>query len=172
MTKEIERKFLVDEEKICKMLDSVTHPCTHIAQVYMAPGVRLRISVNAYTEEEQVFLTVKSPVLEGTKYTRNEWEFQIPWSKQVEDVFEDESLPMVAKNRYMVDGFEVDHLPAIDLWLAEKEVLCEEEEFDKPVWLGEEVTDDPQYSNYSIAQRHPKQPDMMKIIAESEEESK
>ena len=38
-----------------------------------------------------------------------------------------------------------------DLWLAEIELSDERERFERPAWLGEEVTADPAYANSSLA---------------------
>jgi adenylate cyclase len=39
------------------------------------------------------------------------------------------------------------------LIVAEIELSSEEESFDRPAWLGQEVTEDERYYNFNLAQR-------------------
>src|SRR5262249_56708013 len=55
------------------------------------------------------------------------------------------------KVRRRMGRFELDHFRERDLWLAEIELSDERERFDRPAWLGEEVTSDPSYANSSLA---------------------
>ena len=59
--------------------------------------------------------------------------------------------------RRALGPFVLDHFKERDLWLAEIELRSETEIFSKPPWLGEEVTQDPNYSNTRLAEeRSPK----------------
>jgi len=48
-------------------------------------------------------------------------------------------------------AFELDHFRERDLWLAEIELADERERFQRPPWLGDEVTNDPEYANSRLA---------------------
>ena len=144
---EIERKFLVKGEFIHLAVKKI-----RIKQAYFCIEteriIRLRITDNLG------LLTFKSPP-EGRSFTRNEWEFEIPIGQAEEMVTL--CLPgMIDKTRYIVPFgnhiFEVDvfHGKNEGLVVAELELTSETEEFEKPEWLGEEVTGDPGYYNSSL----------------------
>ncbi len=62
----------------------------------------------------------------------------------------------LAKNRYVVGPWEIDEFlnPELQgLIVAEIELKSENETFDIPAWLGEEVTGRFEYANASIARR-------------------
>ena len=95
-----------------------------------------------------------------TGITRGEWEYPIP----VEDA--DELLnglcerPLIEKTRTRIvhDGmvWEVDEFFGDNqgLVVAEIELTSEEQTFNKPDWVGAEVTDDARYFNANLL-RHP-----------------
>ncbi len=64
---------------------------------------------------------------------------------------------IITKNRYVI--FNQGHRWEIDeflgnlagLWLAEVELTSEFEEFQIPPWVRQEVTEDPRYTNASLA---------------------
>lgn len=142
MATETERKFLVRGEYKKFAVKAI-----NIIQGYLSVDplktVRIRIT------DDQAFLTVKSPRKAGM-LSRGEWEFSIP----VDDAMEllEISLPgRVIKTRYVIPSgdfkFEVDefHDKNEGLVVAEIELGSEEDVFEKPDWLGEEVTGDPRY---------------------------
>lgn len=148
---EIERKFLVKGDY--KSHASGSYP---IQQGYLAltgnSVVRVRVRGDA------AFLTVKSSLVEG-EITRHEWEYEIP----VADAREMLALcgeGVIDKTRYLVKVghhlFEVDefHGENEGLVIAEVELEREDEEFERPRWLGEEVTGDVHYYN-SYLSIHP-----------------
>ena len=57
--------------------------------------------------------------------------------------------------RRRLGRWELDHFPRRDLWLAEIELASEDEPFDRPPWLGDEVTHDPAYGNSRLATARP-----------------
>jgi adenylate cyclase len=63
----------------------------------------------------------------------------------------------IIKHRYnlKIDNFtwEVDefHHRNFGLWLAEIELKSENQKFNKPSWLGQEVTLDPRFKNKNLA---------------------
>src|SRR5690606_35549480 len=148
---EIERKFLVisDEYKF----DAYTK--NRISQGYLNSHpertVRIRIS------GESGFLTVKGKGNEsGT--TRFEWETELPLSEARPLLLLCES-GTIDKIRYKVAAgkhtFEVDEFLGDNsgLVIAEVELASEDEAFEKPSWLGAEVTGIDKYYNASLSKK-------------------
>lgn len=147
MAKEIERKFLVRGE-----FKNLAVKKIQINQGYLSVDperiVRLRISDNTS------FLAIKSPV-KKSGFARNEWEIEIPL--QMASGIMEICLPgKVIKTRYIVPFrdhiFEVDEFQGKNygLVIAEIELASEDEKFEKPHWLGEEVTGRPEYYNSNL----------------------
>ena len=144
MGKEIERKFLVKGS-----FKDQAYNQLRIKQGYLCSiperTVRVRISGN------QGFLTIKGKSNKsGT--SRYEWEKNIPES-EARDLLELCEPGIIDKTRYLVKQgehtFEVDEFYGNNqgLILAEVELQSENEAFEKPDWLGEEVTGDKKYFN-------------------------
>lgn len=155
MALEIERKFLVDGAAVrAEILRKRTYPL-YISQAYLAPGVRVRaVTPPDYAPGlPEGFLTLKSKVLDGSSFTRKETEIPIPYEVALDIMGMDEELPFIVKERYVLDGFEVDYFSSFDLWVAEREVSFEDDEefYLLPLWIVREVTDDPYYSSYNLA---------------------
>lgn len=144
MALEIERKFLVNGEFRSEAVEA-----TRIVQGYLcsAPGRTVRIR----TRGSKAYLTIKGSA-GPTGFSRYEWEKEIP----VEDAEELLRLcepSLIEKTRFIIK--QGDHLFEVDefygdnagLIIAEVELKSEDEPFEKPVWLGEEVTGDPRYYN-------------------------
>lgn len=123
-----------------------------IIQAYLStdPGKTIRIRITG----DGAWLTIKTPVSKGS-LARNEWEFSIP----VDDAMGlmEICLPgRVVKTRYIVPAgkhkFEVDvyHEANEGLVIAEIELTSEDEAFERPGWLGKEVTGDPAYYNSNL----------------------
>ena len=144
MNYEIERKFLVKGEFKSK---AFTH--WRIVQGYLSsvPKRVVRIRIKG----EQAYLTVKSTV-SGNGLTRYEWEKEIP-VKDAEEMLTFCEKDIIEKTRYLVQVgnhvFEVDEFYGTNegLLMAEVELQSEDEEFEKPDWLGKEVTHDIRYYN-------------------------
>ena len=142
---EIERKFLVKNDAFKK----VSFQQKIIKQGYLNSDknrtVRIRIS------DHQGFITVKG-VSNASGTTRFEWEKEI-------DVQEANQLlaicepNIIEKTRYLVKNgihiFEIDEFFGANkgLVIAEIELNSENETFEKPTWLGEEVTGNAKYYN-------------------------
>lgn len=148
---EIERKFLVKGDFKSKSFKSYA-----IKQGYLSLSgisvVRIRV------KGEKAYLTVKSSVVSGT-IKRNEWEYEVPVvdAEEMLKLCED---GLIDKMRYMVKVgnhvYEVDEFFGDNegLQIAEIELNHEDEAFDKPEWLGEEVTSNVRYYN-SFLSIHP-----------------
>ena len=110
--------------------------------------IRLRIS------GETALLTIKGRPNKNS-FARGEWEFPIPSDAAGEIM--GLCLPgKIEKTRYLVPcgkhTWEVDvfHDKNEGLVIAELELTSEDEEFEKPDWVGEEVTGKPEYYNASL----------------------
>jgi adenylate cyclase len=147
---EIERKFLVRGE----------------AWKALAPGVLLRQGylsshpervVRVRIEGEGALLTIKGKT---SGASRGEWEYPLPLADA--QVFLDTlcERPVIEKRRYRIPfagmTWEVDEFLGENagLVVAEIELVSEDQVFERPDWLGEEVTQDARYFNSSLL-RHP-----------------
>jgi len=147
MATETERKFLVNGEFINLAVNK-----TDIIQRYISidsdKTVRVRISGN------DGLLTIKGRP-SGKSISRKEWEFRIP-IQDAREIMEICLPGVIEKTRYIIPSgshkFEVDvfHGKNDGLIIAEIELSDELEEFEKPSWLGEEVTGKPEYYNANL----------------------
>ena len=151
MAVEIERKFLVTGDFISEVTSS-----SRIVQGYLASSPAVTVRVRVYGEKG--YMTVKGRTDEGGM-SRFEWEKEIP----AEDALMLMKLcggGVIDKVRHLVPFaghvFEVDvfHGANEGLVMAEVELSSEDEDFEKPSWLGEEVTGDLRYYN-SMLLKHP-----------------
>lgn len=143
MAKEIERKFLVKPgwEKY------VDGPGTDFRQAYLNTDPRSTVRVRL--AGDRAWLTVKGKN-EGT--VRDEWEYPVP-PADAAAMIDRCGQAAIAKTRYRAGRWEIDrfHGPLEGLVVAEIELKSADEPFDRPVWLGREVSDDPRYFNSSLA---------------------
>ena len=145
---EIERKFLVTSDEFKTQAFS-KNP---IAQGYLNSNpertVRIRI------KGESGFLTIK-----GIGTTRFEWETEIslaearPLLKLCEEgiINKIRYNVQVGKHVYEVDEFQDDNHGLV---VAEVELKSEDEAFEKPSWLGKEVTNDERYYNTYLSKKY------------------
>ena len=148
---EIERKFLVSGDYKSKSFNA--YP---IKQGYLSlSGVSV---VRVRVKGDKAYITVKSSVITGT-IKRNEWEYEIPVN-DAEEMLKLCEEGLIDKTRYLVKVgnhvFEVDEFYGENegLLIAEVELESEDEQFEKPEWLGEEVTGNVRYYN-SFLSMHP-----------------
>ncbi|WP_136667302.1 CYTH domain-containing protein [Flavobacterium sp. H122] len=142
---EIERKFLVNNEVF--LTQATSH--NRIVQGYLNSNpertVRIRI------KGEKGFITIKGKS-NDTGTTRLEWEKEIPLN-EAEQLLALCETGVIDKIRYEVPVgnhfYEVDVFSGNNygLIIAEIELQSENEWFEKPDWLGEEVTKDRRYYN-------------------------
>lgn len=148
---EIERKFLVKSSAF----KGEAFKSTTIAQGFLNSNksrtVRVRIT------DKKGFLTVKGES-SASGLSRLEWETEI--SKQDADALFELCEPgQIRKTRYFVNVgqhvYEVDEFYDENqgLIVAEVELFSEDEEFEKPDWLGEEVTGDIKYYNSMLSKQ-------------------
>ena len=147
MGKEIERKFLVDKEKL-----HLPDCGKKLIQAYLwnNPEKSLRIRIAA----DLAFLTIKT----GTNVLdRLEFEYEIP----MEDARELLAMcdAKIEKTRYLIEHknhtWEVDvfHGSNDGLIIAEVELNHANESIDFPSWIDKEVSHDPKYLNASLIKK-------------------
>lgn len=152
MALEIERKFLVLDTSFKHEAFS----SSHIRQGYICSGhgrtVRIRI------RDTRAYITIKGPSLNGG-LSRYEFEQEIPFA-DAEDLMLLCEPGIIDKTRWLVTSgrhtFEVDefHGDNDGLLIAEVELGSEDEAFQKPAFIGQEVTGDRRYYN-SHLRRNP-----------------
>ena len=154
---EIERKFLVVGEawraqagRRVRMAQGYLNDHAAVASGAQKASVRVRI------QGDEAFLNLKSREL---GHTRQEFDYRIP----VDDARALLALcvgGLVDKRRHLVRHgghlWEVDEFLGDNagLVVAEIELDHADEAFERPDWLGSEVTDDPRYYNLALAS-HP-----------------
>lgn len=142
---EIERKFLVRKDGSYKAMAS-SH--SHIRQGYMAcKGATVRIRLR----DDKAYLTIKGPSRNGGM-SRFEFEREI-LVEEADEMFKLCVGGVIDKTRWIVpyEGhiFEVDEFHGINdgLLFAEVELKTEDEHFEKPTFLGPEVTGNRHFYN-------------------------
>ena len=143
---EIERKFLVRNDHWRGQGTPV-----HFAQGYLvAEGIR---TVRVRIAGKEGYLTIKG---ESKGISRLEFEYPIPANDALE-LLQLCTIPLIEKYRTKVlfEGktWEVDEFEGKNtgLVIAEIELKSEDEPFDIPSWIGEEVTGDLRYYNSRLA---------------------
>lgn len=149
MPLEIEKKFLVDGEFKNRATKSI-----RIIQGYLSSLPERTVRVRTWNEK--AYLTIKGKP-NKTGMTRFEWEKEIPHDEALE-LLKICEPGVVNKTRYIIPTkedlvFEVDEFYDENegLFLAEIELPREDFSFEKPDWLGKEVTNDIRYYNSYLA---------------------
>ena len=148
---EIERKFLVKGDFRREATGS-----SRITQGYICsqPGRTVRVRIRG----ERGYLTIKGAT-DARGMSRQEFEYEIPVA-DAERLMALCEPGAIDKERFLVPRgkhtWEVDlfHGANEGLVLAEIELASEEEPFERPDWLGEEVTGDRRYYNSELT-KHP-----------------
>lgn len=142
---EIERKFLVTSTAF---KSEASHK-NHIAQGYLNSNPERTVRVRV--KGEIGFVTIKGKGNE-TGMSRFEWETEIALG-DAKNLLKLCESGVIDKIRYEVEignhTYEVDEFFGDNegLIVAEIELKSEEESFEKPNWLGKEVTNDKRYYN-------------------------
>lgn len=143
---EIERKFLLAGDGWRALGQPVL-----LRQGYLS-SQRERV-VRVRIEGGQAMLTIKG---QSVGASRGEWEYPIPLHDAAELLDTLCEQPLIEKYRTRVTlgahVWEVDEFLGANqgLVVAEIELQSEDETFDKPEWVGQEVTDDARYFNSSL----------------------
>ena len=147
---EIERKFLLAGDAWRGQGQSVL-----LRQGYLS-SARERV-VRVRIEGEQAMLTIKGA---NVGATRGEWEYPIPLADAAELLDGLCEQPLIEKTRHRIEHagmvWEVDEFLGANagLVVAEIELASEDQPFDKPDWIGAEVSGDARYYNANLI-RHP-----------------
>ena len=145
MAVEIERKFLVAARDWATLGEGECYRQGYLARDPVT--VRIRVA------GERGYLTLKG---RSTGISRSEFEYGIPL-EDAEALLALCTTPLIEKTRYRiphgqhvweVDVFDGDNAGLV---VAEIELASEDEPFQRPDWLGEEVSGDYRYSNSALA---------------------
>lgn len=150
MAQETERKFLVRNDSF----KEEAFQATRITQGYLSsvPERIVRIRIRG----EKGFITIKG-ISNASGTSRFEWEKEMTVA-EAEVLLALAEPGVIDKTRYLVccnDGkhyWEVDEFHGANegLTVAEIELEAEDEPFDRPSWLGKEVTGDVRFFNSSL----------------------
>ncbi len=144
MALEIERKFLVTDDSYKQQ----AYSCDRIAQGYICRqgGNSARVRLRG----DKGYITIKGPSFDGI--SRYEWEKEIPVS-EARELLKLCHGGIIDKCRYLVDygnhTFEIDEFYGDNegLVVAEVELASADEPFERPSFLGTEVTGEAKYYN-------------------------
>lgn len=148
---EIERKFLA-----CGEFKAYAYHSERIKQAYLS--IDPERSVRIRQKGNKAYITIKGKS-DQAGLRRFEWEKEITINEA--SLLFKLSLPNsnIDKTRYYIKTndnleFEVDefHEENEGLIIAEIELQNENQQFDKPMWLGKEVTGDNRYYNSALSQ--------------------
>ena len=150
MALEIERKYLIDLEKIGTLENGI-----RIKQGYLSTNkdavVRVRV------KNDKAYLTIKGS---NSGIARLEYEYEIPLIEANEMLEKLCQKPVIDKTRYLIKHdihtWEVDIFYGDNegLVVAEVELSSEDEHINLPSWVKEEVSHDDRYFNSNLM-KHP-----------------
>lgn len=148
---EIERKFLVKSQAF----KDEAFKKTHIKQGFLSTDKERTVRIRL--KGDKGFLTIKG-ASSNDGLSRFEWEKEIT-KEDAEQLFKLCKQGIIDKMRYEVKFgnhiFEIDEFFGDNegLVLAEIELNTEDEVFEKPNWLGNEVTGDIKYYNSQLSNK-------------------
>ena len=148
MAKEIEKKFLVDKDKLPELKNG-----KHYIQGYLStnPHIRFRV-IN-----DLVIITIKS--FKENMSVRNEWEFKNKMSKtEISELLKLSVSKPIEKSRYEVGYekliWEIDVYQGMNEGLITVDVELEDiiQEINFPIWARKDmdITNDPKYFNVNL----------------------
>jgi CYTH domain-containing protein len=147
MGKEIERKYLIDFENWQKIEKPLGQ---QYRQGYLLTDPQKTIRVRL--TETTGFLTIKGLTIGAT---RPEYEYEIP-AAEAGELLDNFSISELSKTRYKISFkdkiWEIDEFSGENsgLIIAEIELESEDEHFECPDWVGEEVTGQEKYYNSNL----------------------
>ena len=147
---EIERKYLVTSDSYKQMAVARYHICQGYISREKTGTVRIRIT------DDKAYLTIKGKPAAG-HFARYEWEKEIDM-QEAKELMQLCQGTIIDKTRWIVPAkeeglkWEVDefHGKHAGLTLAEIELTSEEQEVEKPDFVGEDVTSNPRYYNANM----------------------
>lgn len=146
MALEIERKYLVDLEKLGTLENG-----TRIKQGYLSTNKEAVVRVRV--KNDKAYLTIKGS---NIGVTRLEFEYEIPLDEANEMLDKLCQKPVIDKTRYLIN--HENHIWELDIFYGENEGLVvvevelssEDETIILPSWVKEEVTTDARYYNSNL----------------------
>ena len=152
MAQEIERKFLVAGD-----YKSEAYASVRITQGYLSrvPDRVVRVRIKG----DKGFITINGTT-NDTGLSRFEWEKAIPLV-EAQALMKMAEPGVIDKTRHLIKNTDGKHIWEVDefhgdndgLVMAEIELEHENDPFDKPVWLGKEVTGDLKYYNSYLSEK-------------------
>ena len=150
MAQEIERKFLVGGDFKQEAYDAI-----RITQGYLSSMPQRVVRVRA--KGDKGYLTIKGEA-DASGVSRFEWEKEISL-QEAQALLAMAEPGIIDKTRYLVKNTDGKHVWEVDVFhgdneglvMAEIELSDENEPFDRPAWLGKEVTGDKRYYNSYIS---------------------
>ena len=152
MAQEIERKFLVAGD-----YKSEAYASVRITQGYLSrvPDRVVRVRIKG----DKGFITIKGTT-NDTGLSRFEWEKEIPLV-EAQALIKMAEPGVIDKTRHLIKNTDGKHIWEVDefhgdndgLVMAEIELEHENDPFDKPEWLGKEVTGDLKYYNSYLSEK-------------------
>jgi adenylate cyclase len=150
MAQEIERKFLLSSDAWRDQVASAQRMVQGYLQRGEDTAIRVRIAGDA------AWLNIKKSI-DGVH--RLEYEYPIPLADAEELLAQVVLRPVIDKTRHLVHigphTWEIDefHGENDGLIVAEIELEHADEAFERPAWLGQEVSTDRRYFNSSLSER-------------------
>lgn len=152
MAQEIERKFLVGSDFKQEAYDAI-----RITQGYLSsmPQRVVRVRVKG----DKGYLTIKGEA-DASGVSRFEWEKEISL-QEAQALLAMAEPGIIDKTRYLIKNTDGKHVWEVDVFhgdneglvMAEIELSDENEPFDRPAWLGKEVTGDKRYYNAYLSKK-------------------
>ena len=147
---EIERKYLVTSDSYKQLAVARYHICQGYISREKTGTVRIRIT------DDKAYLTIKGKPAAG-HFARYEWEKEID-VQEAKELMQLCQGTIIDKTRWIIPAkeeglkWEVDefHGKHEGQTLAEIELTSEEQEVEKPDFVGEDVTSDPRYYNANM----------------------
>ena len=147
MSTEIEHKFLVKNDSWRAGAEGISY-----VQGYLSRDPSRTVRVRR--AGAKAYLTIKGKP-EGI--ARAEFEYEIP-AADADELFALCLSPLIEKTRYRISFgghcWEVDEFHGANdgLIIAEIELAASDEIFEKPDWVGENVSSDPRYANSRLSE--------------------
>lgn len=157
MGKEIERKFLVIKDSYKNSLN-----IKRIIQGYLNSYYKRVVRIRIYEDlsnnelgEQKSFITIKG---KAKGIIRNEFEYEIPLKdgQEMIDLCEDSVIEKIRytliydNKEWVVDEFFGDNSGLV---IAEIELNSEDEQYEKPDFIGKEVSLEHKYSNSELSKK-------------------
>ena len=149
MATEIERKFLLaSDDWRTEVEESI-----RLVQGYLSRGEQSAVRVRIKGDTAQLNIKQTSDGI-----SRLEYEYPVPLDDAREILDRVALRPLIDKTRHHVHRgahlWEIDefHGDNAGLIIAEIELTDPNESFERPAWLGQEVSDDPRYYNSRLSE--------------------